>query len=1079
MKSREMGNTPKVKEVTVNLDQKTKNPEEVSEGLIIVAYKRNILGSKDPEGTGSIKVDYTLSSNVVDKVVLDSNLPLLTLSCMGNKGSNVNIKIKKINEIPFTVRFDSNAIIDCIDPDVEEFKVNYTITATMDSDKEPTKVCGEITVKLQKLACKPLLSLKTRKIKYKAEKIENILKIQNSNTHAYARTLLLKPTAVYLEHGSEKLMNIVEIFCKKAEPSGPNSKHVPYGVTIIPGDSANPASHIRRIFPMPGYGMDVPISIDFANINNPTTESENYKLVVEYDYWTDDKPDNLQRGQEKIPFTLIKNDELNELHVELQYGNNTVMIEEDYLVPTPIDVIAEDFSYSFHIRIKNAASVKQSAFPNAGIVISKLQIGELEFDETSAFKGNTRIDVSSFVVRRTTGKQVKSGEVRLLPSESVDIELAVSTGQIDRFIKVGGIDVFNAYLRQNIKFQYFIDNSGRDKPSKWEEFNSSILFELEIPPAPEWMGVDFGTSAVVALYGNSFNIEDGRESNCICDLGAIKKELLKAAYSPNSEFATVRDESVFINSNIVLNDIGKINENFFFSKRNGKLETNYRQATVLFSPGDQFAYDKLMPSLKSMMGHKRVPSKDSRPIIREKMPLVNEVYQTVYNQLFDLYLSTSSQGRPVEKIVMTYPNTFATMHVQKLKDLAKHCMPSLRDDYIVTISESDAIAYKYLKHRDQLVKGKNADQHILVYDMGAGTLDITYFTNVCNREGVREVDIVGKYGINKAGNYLDYVLAEIVVDLCEETGHDDIGGVKLREYISYSPTRTLEIGTCYNLKRYVKDVLKPKMARYKDESDVPDDVMMPEWKGMSLELTSIPLKKVFQSSKFREYIKNISTDVVEGCRANINNMVVDVVVFSGRMTCFKSIRKAVVDALGSDTTIVVDITRGNGSSSLKSSVVEGALDYVETFAGDTTEFRMLPKRPFYCNYCVLIKTRSGIEVHCMMNNTTADYSATESVNLSNAIAIYLLQTYASDATAVKKDFEGKRDLTTILVAKDVQHEHGIHDLTVMLKDSGRNRFGQGTNHVSLMLDAGQVNALPHENLESESFRKSSWPVVFV
>jgi hypothetical protein len=1072
MKTKDIKNITKAIDVAVDLDN-PRNPEEIATGKIIVEHKKNIFGSIDPEGKGNIKIDYSIDGG---NIVIDRNLDLLSIGCMGKTGRSLNLKIERTNEIPFVVRLDSNAIIDCEDRLIDRFTINYTITAKVDKDNTSKSKSDSITVKLQKLTCRPEITLQCNEIAYTADTIENRLIFHNSNTHAYAPTISAKHTAVYLEKGTDRIDNVVSIRYSDAVSAGFNYDYVPKDVIIDDQDNPTPSDYVRRIFPKPGYEVDVPIDIDFSRVNNPTETSEEYKLVIDYEYWTDDSANSI-RCQQVLPFILQRNDEQNELRVELRRGQQTDLINGDFRIPNPIDVIS-DWTHEFYIHIRNAATVRQTTYPTAGVVIRNLSIDGLSLnDNACAYRDGREIGLSQFVQQTIVGDRLQEDIIRLLPTDSSDITIVIRSGIINRFVK-NGIDVFNATLCQHIRFEYYIDSTGSDNPA-WTTYECNVRFDLEILPSPQWLGVDFGTSAVVALYGNSDD-NAGRECNCICDLAREKRALLRAAYGNNSAFATVSDESVFINSNIVGND-GRKTENFFFGNRNNRIETDYKQGMILFSPGDQFAYDKLYPSLKSMMGHSRVPSKDPNPENRERMPLVDDVYQTAYNELFDLYLAKQSHGNPVERIVMTYPNTFATAHVEKLRQIAKKCMPTLRDGYIVTISESDAIACKYLRLRKQLIGGKNADQSVLVYDMGAGTLDITYFTNIL-RDGVREIDFVGKYGINKAGNYLDYVLAEIVVELCEQEGHGNIGGQNLREYISYRSDRSLDIGTCFELKKYVKNTLKPIMAQYEDVSQVPDDVMMPEWMGkeQTLHLTTIPLNRIFNHSKFKAFIKSVTQDVVDGCRANINNMMVDVVVFSGRMTCFKSIRKAFIDALGGEFCVMsIDIAGGMDNDSLKSSVVEGALDGVEIIFNNTSDYKLLSKRPFYCNYCVLVKLLDGLEVHCMLNNRTHGFKTTESVNLSNARAIYLLQTYAPDADSVKKDFDGDRDLTTILVARNVQDQYGLHDLTVKVEVNQYDRFNQGTNLVTLELDSGYVNAMPQENLESKAFRKSSWPVVFV
>ena len=77
------------------------------------------------------------------------------------------------------------------------------------------------------------------------------------------------------------------------------------------------------------------------------------------------------------------------------------------------------------------------------------------------------------------------------------------------------------------------------------------------------------------------------------------------------------------------------------------------------------------------------------------------------------------------------------------------------------MSESDAVAFYYLSKRAELLENTELDddfdKNVLVYDMGAGTLDITYFTRKeCGDK--YEIEMVGKMGVSRAGNYMDYIL---------------------------------------------------------------------------------------------------------------------------------------------------------------------------------------------------------------------------------------------------------------------------------------------------------------------------------
>lgn len=1087
MKTKEFKNTQKKASFNIGIGEKT-TIEEVSNGVIKLAYKRTVFGSKDPVGTGKLEVTCNILNaegqknvNAAKHVVLDSDVPLLILSCNRKRGNSIDLVVDKTNEIPFTVSIQHEALQDCIDRRIKSFRVKYTVSVKMDKDTESKTVSDTITINLEDIKCEPKISLADKKINYESGIVKTQLVFENSSTLAYAPTFAVRPTKIYLEKanqnkGTNSLSDIVTIDCSGAESGGINKDYRPYNpkdIVILGANEKNVNSeYIDCIFPHAGYEMNAPLHIDLNKLENPKEKEEEYTLVIEYTYWTREHADDPSSPQiKKITFLLIRNDEKNEMVVEISDRN--VMRDrvngEHYALRQPIDITATNanggLTYNFTIAIKNNATVQQSAHPEAGIDICNLKIGDLTLDHAAAFTGQNSVATQNYAKKIIGGKKTSNGNVRLKPNEAVTIGITINTGSVNRFISDNRKDIFDVNLRQNISFDYFVNNTGKDTPV-WTRWDGSVLFALQIPPKSEWLGVDFGTSAVVALYGPAQ--VKMRTNNRIQNLAVIKKKILEAAYGKGNGYAETTDEKTFINSNIVLGNGGKLIEKFSYDEQKGKATTNYKEGIVLFSPGDQIDYNNLLPPLKSMMGHKFIPIDNTM--------LVDDVYETAYHQLFDLYLSRVSNGQPIEKIVMTYPNTFAVSHVAKLREMAKNCIPTLRDDYIYTVSESDAIAYRYLLHqiRKKPANQLGFDRRILVYDMGAGTLDLTYFTNNTNNK-VHEIDIVGKYGISKAGNYLDYVLAEIIAEICKKN-QITIGGFNFDKAISYQGDRGDEIGNSFQLKNYVKNVLKPAMAKVEDPNKLTDDDKIPSW-NLVEKLHEIPLKEIFNDSRFKGFIKEISYDVINGFRQNIGEFEVDVIVFSGRMTQFMMIRNAVLTALGESKTYTVDITDGKGGDALKASVVEGAVNFVEYFLGGN-EFRILPQRPFYCNYAVIASVYDESELYCLINNRTLDYTATETINFNRVNKICLIQTYASNREDILRDFDNNRDLTTILSELDTSNYNGDLPVTIKVEIDDRETLQQGTRAVTLMIDAGEVYALPQENLDSVSFRKSSWPVIF-
>ena len=169
----------------------------------------------------------------------------------------------------------------------------------------------------------------------------------------------------------------------------------------------------------------------------------------------------------------------------------------------------------------------------------------------------------------------------------------------------------------------------------------------------------------------------------------------------------------------------------------------------------------------------------------------------------------------INKIVLTIPNTYTPKHKSILNSIVKDNFPDIYEEYIRFVSESDAVACYYLHNWHALNHQMNARQKeqlkkeelVLVYDMGAGTLDLTYFHKKQENGATPHttVKILGKIGINKAGNYLDYILAEVVSK--NEKNSDTLRNcVKLDQSV-LGAERDL---TNY-YKNYIKNVVKVKL----------------------------------------------------------------------------------------------------------------------------------------------------------------------------------------------------------------------------------------------------------------------------
>lgn len=97
------------------------------------------------------------------------------------------------------------------------------------------------------------------------------------------------------------------------------------------------------------------------------------------------------------------------------------------------------------------------------------------------------------------------------------------------------------------------------------------------------------------------------------------------------------------------------------------------------------------------------------------------IYQDIFDRMGD-------EDKNVKKLIVTYPNTYTPYKLEAIKAILTNRFVSLMD--IQFVPESDAVVAFYFDKRinglDENLDGFNQDEEkILIYDMGAGTLDLS------------------------------------------------------------------------------------------------------------------------------------------------------------------------------------------------------------------------------------------------------------------------------------------------------------------------------------------------------------------
>lgn len=889
--------------------------------------------------------------------------------------------------------------------------------------------------------------------------------------------------------------------------------------------------------------VSIPVYIDLSKIQNPIDDDdEKYILYVSGEYSAVDVADSsiimTKSFSKEMTVRVRRNTRYTELKVFLEKQGARTRVHdfgtrEINVLNLLTDTLcaAEGLKVSYIIKVGNTAQAIDSEHPNARVLISNFSYEVLQTgDARIELKENSTIDD----VFRMSGALLDVKTPRALDCGSPMLEMNFDYNPAGiRKISKG----YECHVDIRFSFIYSIDLDGiLDEPT--ETYIGVIRTKVELLPTPEWLCVDFGTSAVVASYGDKLTDNRGEKMDILLDLKRAKTNLLRRAYP--REPLKQRDESEsaakLISSMMALNPD---NEGDYDEL---KPVAGFSKSALWFSPasGMLASNDYMLPCLKSMVGFKSLPAalvtaisnvrfnyrkgSDAIEFNSYNSPLtrVETLFELVYKQLFHLYLEAASTEQErskcgnAQRLILTYPNTYTPLHLKKVREIAARQLPDLRIDncddrknYLRFLSESDAVAFYYLSRRNSLrskyVLPDSFDRNILVYDMGAGTLDLTYIVKASeNAETI--IDIRGKIGVNKAGNYVDYVLGEILCDFATSDNDKSI----LRGALG------LEAGGANSnsvaFKRYIKSVLKPAL-----NSD--DDAEIPEMSLGVGNATSIKFDgticDIVDDERYRQYLLSATKKVFDNFAGIMGSMgfrteenKINIVVFSGRASGLRGLRAAVKENLepymkkdcrffdisGDDFIEPDERLQPDAAaiSRLKTVVVDGAMTYATLYGNEGSMYK-LKKRNVYSIYGLILERGSSDSIEWRplvtplskplsdkpeehFGMTVYQYDSAECsggnplrLNLGSYSKMYLVSSYCADTASAWKS----RDMEMISVLTEINlgalGAQNLGSQEVVLKINGQNE---------LQLFIGELNQTftPHEDWGDETFLKSLWPV---
>lgn len=320
-----------------------------------------------------------------------------------------------------------------------------------------------------------------------------------------------------------------------------------------------------------------------------------------------------------------------------------------------------------------------------------------------------------------------------------------------------------------------------------------------------------------------------------------------------------------------------------------------------------YRYKKVYQNIRDRENSAYLPLKDISEIHPDE--IVRMIYLDIFNRL------NESELNNIKKFIFTYPNTYTPEQIKKVKMVLGEVLPVKSKSNIRPVPESDAVAAYYL-YEKRILKGDplKEGEKILIYDMGAGTLDISYIVISNGKKGVTAT-IKDRIGIPIAGNFLDYVLFKSIENCIPE--NSDYFDIKrniqnAKQFIGESGDGKARLDAV--IKRFgVKDGCQ------------------------------IDFDKALESPFFEGYRKSCCDNVFKLILGEDWNKQKVKIVYSGRASQFKPLRDYIKKSVGDNwTSDYID------SDKRKTCVALGAIKYEEFFSPDIqTPFRIVSYNQYH------------------------------------------------------------------------------------------------------------------------------------
>ena len=301
--------------------------------------------------------------------------------------------------------------------------------------------------------------------------------------------------------------------------------------------------------------------------------------------------------------------------------------------------------------------------------------------------------------------------------------------------------------------------------------------------------------------------------------------------------------------------------------------------------------------------------------------ILEYTYKTIFSKI------SKDECNRVRKLIITYPNTYTPQSLDWLRQIiiSSNLFKNLSAHNLHLIPESDSVVAYYIKKSMERETNKDSER-VVIYDMGAGTLDLSYVNisvNLDNGKRTKKAIIEKRIGIPIAGEYFSYLI------------YEHLKGKFTDDIVSYTTKTWVE-----NLKMHYKDISKYS------EVPLPNDEKLIKQECAD--------EKIELGEAIDKWIRICTEEAfVQLLGRNWSNEV-ERIVLSGRGSQFKPIHDKLTELVkGHDIILDFDTIQ---KSELKQCVAEGAILYQQIFENPFLPFSILHRNSYErigMRYCIL------------------------------------------------------------------------------------------------------------------------------